>query len=376
MRWRLLACAATLAAGCFSGDATLGAICREDADCGAEQACANEVCGLCADGVVDPGEVCVAAAEVLELGVAVEEAVVVELDRDGRLDLVVTKGASVVALHGGLAPAPPVPVEGVRGLRSADVDDDGLADVLAFTASGLTVLYGDGTGNLSAEAVIEADVVDALGDPGRGVLTAMGREVTVHALSADRSLVPEVPLDVGGEVQRLLGPALTDADAIPDAIAVLQGGAVRVLLGRAQGFETRAVEGFGESVREASLVDFDGDARPDVVAITETDRILVLDGDGQGGFVAGASVDTAAGVRAVGFADLNGDLELDVLAVPGSGGLWLHLARGRVLQPGTELPGPGPWRSVLMHANFDADLHRDLLTQHEDGRLFLMRGVP
>src|SRR5688572_31193913 len=58
MRARKLLVVGIVGSGCFSGDGTLGAFCREDADCGSDQGCDNSIRRRCGDGSLHVGELC------------------------------------------------------------------------------------------------------------------------------------------------------------------------------------------------------------------------------------------------------------------------------------------------------------------------------
>jgi hypothetical protein len=369
-----------LAVGCFSGDATLGAVCRRDADCGGDQRCTNEICGRCGDGSSDPGEVCVGEAVAIDLGIAAERIAVVDLDRDAFGDLVASAGGEVVPLLGGgsgFVAGAGVAVEGVVGLHGGDIDGDGRGDVIAIASVGLVALFGDGAGGLAATTEVEASVQHVLVDPGRGVAVASGASVTLYAVQDDRRFVAGESVDVAAPMMALLGPLFFDGDALADIVVAREDGSVDVLLGTAEGYAVVPSDGFGEPIVLVAMFDVAGEAGGDLVAVTDAGRLVVRESDGEGTFLEGTSVDRSvalgANVTAIAGGDVNRDGEADVL-VGTDDGVQLHLQRGGFLQPSTPLPGEGAFGDLVL-TRFDVDLFVDVLAV-EAGEIMVLRGDP
>jgi hypothetical protein len=264
-----------------------------------------------------------------------------DLDADGDLDLITADNGRTVSVllgdgHGGFAP-PASYACGARprGLAVADFDGDGHEDIAVAALGPLLggdgsvgILAGDGAGGFSAP---------------RDVLTG---PVGFHDVAAadfdgdgDQDLAAVYTDDLDGTVAVLRGDgeggfAAPDAYTTwlePVAVAVgdlngdgakdlvtaqrLEGtGDIGVLLGDgAGGF---ALDPFKDarldrSVYRLALADVNGDGRQDVVTATER-MLVVLRGDGLGGFQSESDFSTGAPISDIATGDFNRDGLQDV----------------------------------------------------------------
>jgi FG-GAP-like repeat/IPT/TIG domain len=209
--------------------------------------------------------------------------VVGDFNGDARLDVVTTSALLLGDGAGGFSRGDPAPVgPEPGGLATADFNADGRVDLVATNnemdgAQCTRILLGDGTGHFADagayRSYLEPYAV-AVGD-----LNGDGRQDVVTAES-------------------------------------LEGSALGALLGNGSGGFT-AGPGVGLGDREVigvTLGDFDGDGRLDTAGAGER-AIVVLRGDGRGGFSRGANFPVRRYPRGVAAADLNRDGMLDLVAI-------------------------------------------------------------
>lgn len=358
--------------GCFSGESTLGASCREHADCGAELGCTNEVCGRCGDGLAQRGELClVSAAEVFGAPPMTGELRAGDLDGDATPELLVRgadgspqvwardgDGWSVLqALSGG----------GLRGpLRFSLLDDDERLDVVAVDEDALAVSlgFGDGTSwafgaaTMSTSPMVDLAVADAGSWAGPAWLSWVDAEGLRQAVVdvASRTLAEPVSLEASG-TWWVSEAAPLDADDALD-LAVVDGEARQlwIWLGDGGGGLVKG-EPLVLEQRPAEVVatDVDGDGDFDLLVPDEDGGVTVLVGDGEGHFVATERVEASGRVRAVVVADLDRSTERDlVVLTDAEPALWVFLARGSRHPDGIALPVEGAVGS-LVAVDFDRD---------------------
>jgi hypothetical protein len=263
------------------------------------------------------------------------DVVIADVNRDGKLDLVVMSGCSsacdniappqgsVGILLGNGDGTFSSPVSYLSGgyfatsLAVADLNGDGKPDVVVanwcsdntfigscVTQAPIGVLIGNGDGTFQPAVVY--------GSGGEG-----GRSVAVADMNMD------------GKLDLLTGNCGTGgcSSSFPP------GGVVGVLLGNGDGaFQSAVAYGSGSYVSLAA-VDIDGDNKPDVVAASMSCAnsgggcVQLLFGNGSGSFQAAASYDIGILPLSIATADVNGDGAPDVVVTH-------EFGNGRGIPPG------------------------------------------
>jgi hypothetical protein len=253
--------------------------------------------------------VVLAASLVASLAVAVPVTAAAQ-EEPGRL----TFPAPVVT---GLPDPGPDYLDHVTMVETADLDGDGIDDVVYFretrlpgstyrARAGAMLGRSDGTFEPSFETTLPAAASNASGNAIVDDITGDGEldlivggqrtpEVRIHAgngdgtFAEDPQLVP-VPASPGGNHPgvRFVRTADLDGDGHTDLVAAAGHGQIVVLLADGEG-------GFGDpqvlnpeaaNLSSIALIDVDGDERPEIVLGT-VNHLHVLDNDGDGGFSPG-----------------------------------------------------------------------------------------
>lgn len=371
--------------GCFHGDSTLGSICREDADCGAEQSCENEVCGLCGDDSAQPGELCSVEAEPLPASPVMTAGPLLLFDRglDGKIEAV-TRGEDGTVEQwqgdgrGGFTVATRVPEGGTAGLvRLAELDEDDTIDLVVVDANARTLAlgYGDAEGSWSFEPPVALEAVPtdltaggAWADGQAWIAWVDERGLWQASLDPETRLLGE-PAQLSEPRVQWLGEAVAlDDDAALDLLVVdADGMALEPWLGDGSGGLTRG-EPLPLEVRATDLltIDVEGDGDADALVPDEEGGITVIIDAGDG-LVTIDRVTTEGAIRGITVVDLDRDFDRDlVVAVDHEPSLWLLPLRSGWYLDAIALPAADAVGTVR-GADVDGDGMIELLLGPSEG---------
>ena len=312
-----------------------------------------------------------------------------DFNGDGIPDLAVCAGAGLAVMlgdgSGGFKAGPVVPGAYGSAVGVGDFNGDGFQDLAVtnnFGANTVTVLLGDGSGGFAAAPkspfatgpypgpVLVADLNgDGIQDLVIGHVNANQSSVTV--LLGDGlggfSATQDSPLAVGGNPSSI-AVADFNGDGVPDLAIVSEevNGTVTVLLGdRSGSFSTAPGSPIAAGIMPSSVVvgDFNSDGKPDLAIATNTNAggiVIVLLGNGAGGFSAAPGSPFAANMSPLVVGDFNGDGIPDLAGANyGAATVLLGNGSGGFDAPGIVFP-ISVFTTGLAVADFNGDGAEDL----------------
>ncbi|MFI5183412.1 MAG: FG-GAP-like repeat-containing protein [Vicinamibacteria bacterium] len=329
----------------------------------------------------------------------------VDLNKDGKADLVVgnVKDATVDVLLSrgdGTFGAPTAYTVGTPvTIVAGDFNGDGAPDVAVSTVtpslSGLVlILSGNGDGTLAAPRAV-ASYPDLAGPAGVAVADFNGDgalDLAITLVFNENIFSPSSAVDVllgdgrGGFASRGLaaiafsGPTSIvagdfDGDGRPDlAVALSQTDNLAVLMGNGDGtFQPASYPSAGANPLFVVAGDLDGDGKVDLVAVNNVSSSLsVLRGNGDGSFQAPVGYPALGGPIGVSTADLNGDGKADV-AVTNNLANTVQIFLGSpagTLRSGSVATGVDP--TAVAFGDFDGDGVPDMVVASETSKTVLV----
>lgn len=266
--------------------------------------------------------------------------VAADMNRDGHVDLVVggTFGSSLQVLlgdgTGALTPLPNLPVSALGVFSVVDINADAVPDILAADGD-LAVFIGQGDGTFSATR------------------QSLGRPLGSVAVAVD--------LDADGRAELVYAEAGGTGGT---ALNVLRAGAD----GRFVVFDSVAVP---NGVTLLSAADFNGDGKLDVAMDVGTEVRLVT-GRGDATLIAPSTVLAPDLARAVIAVDSNGDGRIDLVSA-GEGGVSVQLNQGGGFDDPARISAGGTVFNTVLLGDIDGDGRDDIVAGSATGISVLLR---
>jgi hypothetical protein len=292
-----------------------------------------------------------------------------DVTNDGRVDIITgNKGNNTVSIllgngDGTFQPQIVIPAgTRVGGARVADVNGDGFPDLIEdnYAADSIWVLQGNGTGSFGPPTIYPTDsnghfqgvsdltVADVNGDgiPDLVYPNYIGADVVIRLGAGNGTFGPPVAYPTRAGSYQAAVVDLT-GDGIPDIVTVnAVDNSVSVLLGKGNGtFAPEKVYPVGTNPYAMTIADVNGDGHPDIVTSNRNDNsVSVLLGTGDGTFQPAETFQTGKTPRRVAAADFNGDGQID-LAVADQGDNAVDVLRGNgdgTFSSGSQQAAPAP----------------------------------
>ena len=276
------------------------------------------------------------------------------------------------------------------GIAVADVNGDGIPDLVVSTFSGLVTLLGNSDGTFrsgpvtslqTSQSVLAAGDFNKDGKVDVAVTDSASGLIYILLGNGDGTFKQASQYQIGlfgGAISMFVedfdgdgNPDIVFAQGHPDALfleAYTQ--TVGVLFGNGDGTFAGApayiVPGSPTSMVAA---DFNGDGKPGLAIAGQPGQIAILTGAGGGRFQAGTTLSGAGGGTYTGLAagDLNGDGKIDLAINGGQGDATVYLGNGDgTFQAPQAVAAGGNDSSFVALGDFNNDHKLDLAVAHHD----------
>ena len=274
--------------------------------------------------------------------------------------------------------------QGPGQARAADVNGDGIPDLVYPTYNGANVVirlglgggvFGDERKNPTGLGSYNVEILDVNGDGQIDIVSGNAVADTVSVLlgNGDGSFQPTKNFAVGQNPFSIVA-ADFNGDGRPDFVTSNRGdNTVTVLLGNGDGtLQTKQVYTTGKTPRGVTVGDFNGDGFPDIATANQGDNTAsILLGRGDGTFSSGTTqTPPAPSLRPheVAIADLNGDGRPDIVTAnrPDNSVSVLLSSAGGAFQPRQTFGTDRAPMSVAI-GDFNGDGKPDLATANYEG---------
>ncbi|MDX2171179.1 MAG: FG-GAP-like repeat-containing protein [Deltaproteobacteria bacterium] len=314
----------------------------------------------------------------------------VDVNGDGKLDLIIANGnedsVSVRLGNGDRSfAAADVYAVGTAPNRVVvgDLDDNDTLDIATTNSrSGdVTLLRGDGMGGFGQARTFVADAepqvvaLDDFNDDGLlDVITAAqgggdGGSINLLRNRGDAVLhaVEDVPANNGPTG---LAVADVDDDGAADLVSSGDAGEVLVQSSGPDGFVTAHAIDVGGRAIGVIAVDLNGDARPDLAAVDNTnDRVVVAIATATGGFGPLQNYSVSVGPSGITAGDFNNDGRLDIavsaIGPPGRAAVLLQQANGTFGPSRSTAVQDTPTGIAVLQSDCDANGYQDLIVANQ-----------
>jgi hypothetical protein len=267
-------------------------------------------------------------------------------------------------------------------LESADLNNDGIVDLISFNSATLYVSFGNADGTFAPPITVaipdggfigDITLSDLNGDGFPDVVFADGFNNRVEVLFGDGSggFVSDAKYDLG-ETPRHAVLAHVNNDAHLDIITIHNSSrSVAVLIGNGDGtFQAPTTIDTTDRPTDATAALMNDDLHPDLIITLESggSRVAVLLNNGDGTFADPVTYATGTAPQRVATGDVDGDGMADIITSNGSGnpanGVSVLLGNGDgTLQANVDYPTGASPRGLLLR-DMDGDGDLDLLVAH------------
>lgn len=346
-------------------------------------------------------------------GTNVSSAVAGDFDGDGMVDFAALNGTSVgidVFLRApakGMAGDQFIPMgeagEALTGLALADLNSDGIADLVAVNvdANTLVVTLGSSSGVFGAPIVFSLEVagetpiafalgdfdVDGIIDIGLAGSGILGNPVTILETNFAATTLSSAGIGFTLGPSSLVAAGDLLGDSRPDIAVALANtsGVVSVFENRALAATEEKGESFlgtstnvllNGTIKALALIDLTNDGRRDIVTVlTRPTRSLIAVGVNLGGGeFSNASTETSMSPISMAFGDFDGDMIMDIAVGSSDSTVWIHKGAGTGgFFPGVSVAA-GLEPKALRSTDWNGDGTVDLVASDTAGMMTVLLG--